>query len=103
MNYKENPHNTTHNHPKLNVHELGVLLSLYENKVHRNLARLYYGEGYTLERCSELMGYSKRHIERMKQEIDKTAFYSLLNMVINSKNALKLSKIRNIIVGGEDN
>lgn len=102
MTYRENPHNTTHNHPKLNINELGVLLSFYENKVHRNLAKLYYGEGYSLERCAEIMGYSKRHIERVKQEIDKTAFYSLLNMVINSKNALKLSKIKNIIIGGEE-
>ena len=103
MSYIENSHNKIHNHPKLNINELGVLLSLYENKVHRNLARLYYGEGYTLEKCSELMSYSKRYIERMKQEIDKIAFYSLLNMVTNSKNALKLSKIKNIIIGGEDN
>ena len=102
MKYRENIHNKVYNHPKLNVDELGVLLSLYENKVHRNFAKLYYGEGYTCERCAELMSYSKRHCERIKQEVDRIALYSLLNMVANSKNALKISKIRNIVMGGAE-
>jgi hypothetical protein len=101
MKYRENPHNKTlNNHCKLNEKQVEVLLSLFENKNHRQFVMLYYGEGYTCEKCAELMFYSKRNIERIKKEVDKIAFYSLLNIVINSENALKLSKIKNIIMGG---
>ena len=94
---RENPHNKTQNHSKLNKKELEVLLSLFEDNTYRQFVKLYFGEGYTCEKCADLMAYSKRTIERIKSKVDKTCFYSLLNIVVNSENAMKLQKIKNIL------
>jgi hypothetical protein len=96
---RDNPHNKTQNCCKVNEKEAEVLLSLFENRTHQQLAKFYYVEGYTLEKCADLMAYSKRHIERMIVKVNKIAFYSLLNMVANSDNGLKLLQIKKIIVG----
>lgn len=92
------PQNNTQKRCRVEKNEIEVLLSLFENKIHRQLVMLFYGEGYTLEKCAEIMFYSKRHIERTKKEVDKIALYSLLKMVANSDNALKLLQIKNIIL-----
>jgi hypothetical protein len=76
---------------------------LFENKIHRQLAMLYYVEGHTLQKCADIMCYSKRQIERIKSEIDRIALYSLLNMVSNSENAFKLLAIKKIIMEGDNN
>ena len=98
---KTKPIFKTQNHCKVNKKEADVLLSLFENRTYRQLALLYYVEGYTLEKCAELLFFSKRHIERMKKEIDKIAFFSLLNMVANSEKDLKLLEIKKIIMDGD--
>lgn len=93
------PHNKTQMRCKVNQKEAEVLLALFENRTHRQLARFYYVEGYTLEKCADLMMYSKRQTERMKSEIDKIALYSLLNIVTSSVNAFKLLQIKKILMG----
>lgn len=98
---RDNIHNKTQNRCKVNKNEAKVLLALFENKIHRQLANLYYCEGYTLIKCAEIMCYSKRHIERIKSEIDKIALFSLLTMVSNSKSDLILLEIKKILMGGE--
>ena len=86
----------------VNEKEGEVLLSLYEDEVHRQLALLYYIKGYSVSECSEIMNYSKRHTERLKNEIDRIAIFSLLNIVVCSESKLKLAKIRKIFLGGDD-
>ena len=98
---RDDSHNKTYNRQKVDKNEGQVLLSLFQNKNHRQLAMLYYIEGYTLEKCAEIMFFSKRHIERIKSEMDKIALFSLLNIVANSQNALKLAKIKKILLDGE--
>lgn len=95
---RQNIHNKTHNHSKVNKKELEVLLSLFEDKNYRQFVMLYYGEGHTCQKCAELMFYSKKTIERIKSQVDKISISALLNIVVNSKNSLKLQKIRNILM-----
>jgi hypothetical protein len=98
---RDNIHNKKKNRCRLNENEKRILFSLFANKTHLQLANLYYGEGYTLEKCAEIMCYSKRQVERIKSEIDKIALYSLLTMVSKSNSDLKLLEIKKILMGGE--
>ena len=100
---RKSPHNKVQNRPKLDKKETTILLSLFENRTHRQLASLYYAEGYSVEKCAEIMCFSKRQMERIKGEMDRIALYSLLNMVSNSENAFKLLAIKKILIGGENN
>ena len=49
----------TQQRKKIEENELKILLALFEDKKYRQLAMLYYGEGYTLEKCAELMFFQK--------------------------------------------
>lgn len=100
---RKNLHNVTQNRKKVEYKEAEVLLSLFENKTHKQLAMLYYCEGYTLQKCADLMFISKRHIERIKKDVDNIAFYALLALVANSENAFKLSQIKKILLQESNN
>ena len=100
MYNRNNIHNKTHNRRKVDEKQEIVLLSLFDKKVHRDLARLYYVEGYSLSECAEIMCFSKRQVERFKSEMNNIAFYSLLELVVQSQNTFKLLAIKNILLGG---
>ena len=90
--------NKTQQRKKIEEKELKILLALFEDKKYRQLAMLYYGEGYTLEKCAELMFFSKRHTERIKSEMDRIAFYTLLKMATDTEQTMKLLQIKKIIM-----
>lgn len=91
------PHNKTQKHIRISEKEKDILLGLFNNDIHRKLAKAYYVDGHTLEQCAEIIHYSKRQTERLKWEIDKIAFYQLLTLVTQSENAMKLARIKKIL------